>query len=67
MSKSPKKVLGGLPVVKVAMVQKSPAFMNRDGSLARAERFIAEAGAEGAQLVVFPEVWLSGYPYWTEG
>jgi nitrilase len=67
MSKSPKKVLGGLPVVKVAVVQQSPAFMDRDGSLARAERYIAEAGAAGAQLVVFPEVWLAGYPYWTEG
>ena len=67
MAKSPKKVLGGLPVVKVAIVQKSPAFMDRDASLARAEAYIAEAGAEGAQLVVFPEVWLSGYPYWTEG
>lgn len=66
MSKSPKKVLGGLPVVKAAIVQKSPAFMNRDASLARAEQYIAEAGAAGAQLVAFPEVWLSGYPYWSE-
>lgn len=67
MSRTPKKVLGGLPAVKVAIVQKSPAFMNRDASLERAERHIAEAGAEGAQLVVFPEVWLAGYPYWTDG
>lgn len=67
MTKLRKKVLGGLPVVKVAMVQKSSAFMDREASLARAEKYIAEAAAGGAQLVVFPEVWLSGYPYWTEG
>lgn len=67
MPASRKKVLGGLPVVKVAIVQQSPAFMDREACLGRAETYIAEAGAAGAQLVVFPEVWLSGYPYWTEG
>jgi predicted amidohydrolase len=41
--------------------------MNRDATAARAVKIIAEAASAGAELVVFPEVWLSGYPYWTEG
>lgn len=62
-----KKVLGGRDKVKVAIAQKSPVFMNREASVARACAAIEEAGRNGAQLVVFPEAWLSGYPYWTEG
>jgi len=66
-TKSSKRVLGGHEKVKVAIAQKSPAFMNREASVTRACAIIEEAGRNGAKLVVFPEVWLSGYPYWTEG
>lgn len=66
-ARSAKKVLGGRDKVKVAIAQKSPVFMNLEASTARACAIIAEAGAAGAQLVVFPEAWLAGYPYWTEG
>jgi predicted amidohydrolase len=41
--------------------------MDLDGTVERACVAIAEAGANGARLIVFPEVWLTGYPYWTEG
>jgi nitrilase len=60
-AKPSKRVLGGREKVKVAIVQKSPAFMNRDASVARACTAIEEAGSNGADL------WLAGYPYWTEG
>ncbi|HSB23265.1 MAG TPA: carbon-nitrogen hydrolase family protein [Burkholderiaceae bacterium] len=66
-AKPAKPVLGGHEKVKVAIAQKSPVFMNLDASVERAEGLIAEAGRNGAQLVVFPEAWLAGYPYWTEG
>ena len=66
-TKPSKWVLGGREKVQVAIVQKSPAFMNRDASVARACAAIEEAGRHGAQLVVFPEAWLAGYPYWTDG
>src|SRR5262245_44901286 len=60
-----KPVLGGRDVVKVAIVQKASRFLDKEGSLARAETYIVEAAAGGAELIVFPEVWLAGYPYWT--
>jgi predicted amidohydrolase len=60
-------VLGGRDAVKVAIVQKAPRFLDKEASLTRAETYIAEAAAGGAELIVFPEVWLAGYPYWTEG
>ncbi len=62
-----KPVLGGREAVKVAIVQKASRFLDKEASLARAEAYIAEAAAGGAELIVFPEVWLAGYPYWTEG
>lgn len=62
-----KPVLGGRDAVKVAIIQKAPRFLDKEASLTRAEGYIAEAAAGGAELVVFPEVWLAGYPYWTEG
>lgn len=61
------KILGGRDAVRACIAQVSPVFMNRDASVVRAAEIIAQAGAEGADLVVFPEAWLSGYPYWTEG
>src|SRR6266568_3627436 len=66
-AKPSKQVLGGREKVQVAIAQKSPAFMNREASVARACAAIEEAGRHGAHLVVFPEAWLAGYPYWTEG
>ncbi len=62
-----KSVLGGREKVKVAIVQKASRFLDKEASLSLAERYIAEAAAGGAELIVFPEVWLAGYPYWTEG
>lgn len=62
-----KRVLGGHDKVKVAIAQRSPVYMNREASVARACTIIEEAGRNGARLVVFPEAWLAGYPYWTEG
>jgi predicted amidohydrolase len=62
-----KSVLGGRDSVRICIAQLSPAYMNKAACVARATRAIREAGAGGAQLVVFPETWIAGYPYWTEG
>ncbi|HKX77610.1 MAG TPA: carbon-nitrogen hydrolase family protein [Novosphingobium sp.] len=54
-----------LPRFKAAAVQTSPAFLDPARTVAKAASFIQEAGANGAQLVVFPEVFVAGYPYWS--
>jgi nitrilase len=47
-----------------AAVQATSAFLDLDAGLDKADRLIAEAAAQGAELIVFPEAWLPTYPYW---
>ena len=49
---------------RVAAVQATPAYLDRDGTLDIVVGHIAEAGAGGAHLVVFPESFVPGYPDW---
>src|SRR3954452_11364591 len=51
-----------LPVVRVAAVQATPVVLDLDASLEKALRLLGEAASQGAQLVVFPEAFLSLYP-----
>ncbi len=52
--------------VTVALVQSRPVYMNLEASLAKAVAQIGEAASRGAQLVVFGETWLAGYPAWLD-
>ncbi len=54
--------MDSLPLVRVAAVQAAPVVLDVDASLDKAVRLIGEAAAQGAQLVVFPETFLSLYP-----
>ncbi|TBX15062.1 carbon-nitrogen hydrolase family protein [Nioella sediminis] len=47
-----------------AAVQASPVFLDALRTAEKAAGLIAEAAANGASLVVFPEVFIPGYPYW---
>jgi len=49
----------------VAIVQRPPALLDLAATLERAVAAIEEAA--GADLVVFPETWLTGYPAWIFG
>ena len=51
-----------LPVVTVAAVQAMPVVLDLDASLDKAVGLIADGASQGAELVVFPETFLSLYP-----
>jgi nitrilase len=51
-----------LPVVRVAAVQAMPVVLDLEASLEKAVGLLGDAAALGAQLVVFPETFLSLYP-----
>jgi nitrilase len=48
----------------VAAVQATPAFLDREATLAVVIDELTTAAAAGAQLVVFPESFVPGYPDW---
>src|SRR3990170_155680 len=48
--------------VTVACVQAEPVVLDRDGTIDKLAALTAEAAVEGAQLVVFPETFVSVYP-----
>jgi nitrilase len=55
-----------LRAVRVAIAQSAPVFMDKRASLAKALQLIQEAARREAQLVVFGETWLAGYPAWLD-
>ncbi|MDG1572495.1 carbon-nitrogen hydrolase family protein [Robiginitalea sp. M366] len=50
--------------IKVAAAQLSPVFLNKQKTVEKACKAIKEAGGNGAELIVFPEAFISGYPDW---
>jgi hypothetical protein len=49
--------------VKIAAVQAAPVAFDLIESLKKVEQFTAQAASQGAELVVFPEAFLSAYPW----
>ena len=50
--------------MKVAIGQIAPVLLDRERTLAKIVDAVAEAGRGGAELVVFGETLLPGYPVW---
>lgn len=50
--------------LRVVAVQATPAYLDREVTLELAIGHVRAAGAAGAQLVVFPESFVPGYPDW---
>jgi len=48
---------------RVAVVQASPVMFDKAACVEKAVRLTAEAAAKGAELIVFPELFVPGYPY----
>src|SRR6202040_3833388 len=48
--------------VKVAVVQASPVVFDRERTLDKVHALAGEAAGKGAQLVLFPEAFVSAYP-----
>ena len=48
----------------VAAAQIAPVFMDRAATIDKACETLAEAAANGAKLVVFPEAFVPSYPDW---
>lgn len=51
-------------MTKIAIIQRPPALLDRDATIARAVQSVAEAAAAGASLIVLPESYIPGYPSW---
>ena len=48
--------------VKVAVVQAAPVLFDRESTVEKACRLTAEAAAQGARLILFPEAFIPCYP-----
>lgn len=50
------------PRVKAAVVQAAPVPFDREATVEKTRRLVADAAAQGAQLVLFPEAFIPAYP-----
>jgi nitrilase len=52
--------------LKVAMVQMAPVWLNREATLEKISEKLDLAAGQGAELVVFGEALVPGYPFWPD-
>ena len=48
---------------RIAVVQAEPVMFDKDACVAKAIKYIEECAAGGAELIVFPELFVPGYPF----
>lgn len=49
---------------KIAVIQHAPKVLDRAATLDAVAQYIADAAVENAELIVFPEAFVPGYPAW---
>ena len=54
-----------LKTFRAAAVQAAPIFLDAGATIEKACTLTREAAEAGAELIVFPEVFVAGYPYWS--
>lgn len=52
---------------RMAAVQAASILFDKAASTEKAVSLIGEVGRDGADVAVFGETWLPGYPFWVEG
>ena len=52
--------------LQVTLAQIAPVWLDRDATIAKIGQSIADAAADGSQLITFGEALLPGYPFWIE-
>jgi nitrilase len=50
--------------IRVGAAQISPHFFDKERTLEKTCRYIEQGGSLGLDLLVFPETYFCGYPYW---
>ncbi|MDC1287642.1 carbon-nitrogen hydrolase family protein [Gammaproteobacteria bacterium] len=53
------------PTVRVAAINAAPIMLDKAATVAKALKLIKEAADGGADLIVFPESFIPGFPVWT--
>ena len=53
-------------LLKVALGQITPVWMNREATLAKIGDYVSDAGKQDARLIAFGEAIVPGYPFWVE-
>lgn len=51
-------------IIKIAAVQDSPVFLNKNATIDKICELIKIAAAKGAKFILFPEAFISAYPDW---
>ncbi|KAJ7157172.1 carbon-nitrogen hydrolase [Mycena filopes] len=52
--------------IRAAAVHAAPVYMNKQATTDKVIQLIHEAKSKGIKLLVFPETWIPGYPYFIE-
>ena len=54
-------------MAKLAVIQESPVLLDRKATLGKAVGLVEKAVGQSAELIVFPEAFVPGYPGGSSG